>query len=159
MVDPGQTSPQQLAALESAAKLRGVDISVHRAGTRDEIAPAIDAAKASGAAALNVLATPLFFANSPILIERTIATSFPAMFQWPDMAERGGLIAYGPSLERIFREISARQIAKVLRGAKIADVPIELPTKFDLVINLKTAKALGLKVSETFLLRADKLIE
>jgi putative ABC transport system substrate-binding protein len=75
------------------------------------------------------------------------------------MAEEGGLVAYGPRITDIFRELMTRQVVKVLRGARPADLPIEQPTKFDLVINVKTAKALGLAVPRPVLLRADQLIE
>jgi putative ABC transport system substrate-binding protein len=81
------------------------------------------------------------------------------MYQWPEMAEEGGLVAYGPRITDIFRELMTRQVVKVLRGARPADLPIEQPTKFDLVINVKTAKALGLAVPRPVLLRADQLIE
>ena len=81
------------------------------------------------------------------------------MYQFPAMAEEGGLIAYGTNIVRVWREIVPRQAAALLRGAKVADVPVEQPSKFDLVINLKTAKALGLSIPESFLLRADEVIE
>jgi putative ABC transport system substrate-binding protein len=69
------------------------------------------------------------------------------------------LLAYGPRLAQIYRDIMARQVVKILRGAKPEDIPVELPTKFELVVNLKTAKALGLSIPEAFLLRADEVIE
>jgi putative ABC transport system substrate-binding protein len=81
------------------------------------------------------------------------------MYQFPQMAEEGGLIAYGTNIVQVWREIVPRQAAALLRGAKVADVPVEQPSKFDLVINLKTAKALGLSIPESFLLRADTVIE
>ena len=71
--------------------------------------------------------------------------ALPAIYQWPETADEGGLIGYGPRLIQIYREIIARQLVKLLRGAKPADIPVEQPTKFELVINLKTAKALGLR--------------
>ena len=83
----------------------------------------------------------------------------PAIWQFPTEAEEGGFIGYGTRLEPIFRDILARQLIKLLRGVKPAEIPIEQPTKFELVVNLKTAKALGLTIPETFLQRADKVIE
>jgi putative ABC transport system substrate-binding protein len=74
-------------------------------------------------------------------------------------AEEGGLLAYGPSILQIFRELIAQQLVKLLRGIKPADIPIEQPTKFELVINLKTAKAMGVTVPATLVARADKVIE
>jgi len=80
------------------------------------------------------------------------------MYQWPETAEEGGLIAYGPRFVSVFRQY-ALQVMKVLKGAKPADIPVEQPTKFELVINLKTAKAIGLEVSPALLNRADQVIE
>ena len=91
-------------------------------------------------------------------MDRAAVLRLPAMYQWPEMAEEGGLVAYGPRIREIGLEL-ARQIGKVFRGTKIADIPVEQPTKFELVINLKTAKALGLTLPESFLVRADEVIE
>ena len=125
----------------------------------DEIAPAIDAAKSSGAAALNVLSGTLLFNNRAIILPRVAALGLPTIWQWPSVAEEGGLIAYGPHLEQIFPDILARQLVKLLRGAKPADIPVEQPDKFELVINVKTANALGVTVPATLVARADKVIE
>lgn len=107
----------------------------------EEISGAIDAATAADAAALNVLASPIFFSNRQIIIRRVAALHLPAVYQWPETAEEGGLLACGPRLVQIFRELVAVQLVKLLRGAKPTDLPIEQPTKFELIINLKTAKA------------------
>ena len=115
-------------------------------------------AQAAGAQALQVLATPLFFANQKLIIERTAALKLPAIYQWPELAEAGGLAGYGPRLTEVFRQ-RARQLAKILRGAKPADIPVEQPDKFELVINLRTAKAIGLEVPPALLDLADKVIE
>ena len=125
----------------------------------DEIAPAINAAKSSGAAALNVLSGTLLFNNRAIILPRVAALGLPTIWQWPSVAEEGGLIAYGPHLEQIFPDILARQLVKLLRGAKPADIPVEQPDKFELVINVKTANALGVTVPATLVARADKVIE
>ena len=118
----------------------------------------MDKAKAWGATALNVLSAPLFSINRRIVIERAAALGLPAIYEWPEMAEEGGLIAYGPRLTPIYRQV-ARVVVKVLRGAKPEDLAVEQPTNFELVINLTTAKALGLTIPESFLVRADKVIE
>jgi putative ABC transport system substrate-binding protein len=123
-------------------------VSIHRIARGEEIAAAIDMAQASGATALNVLASPLLYANRRLIIDRTAALRLPAIYQWPKMAEEGGFAAYGP-----------RQLVQLFRGTNVADIPIEQPTKFELVINLKTAKALGLTIAESFLVNADKVIE
>jgi putative ABC transport system substrate-binding protein len=159
LADLNVTTPRQLQALQEAALARGVELSVNRITSPGEIAPAIDAAKSSGAAALNVLASPLLFAHRRVITERAAALLLPAVYQWPEIAEEGGLVAYGPRLFRIFRERLARQLVKLLRGAKPADMPVEQPTNFELVINSKTAQALGHVVPAQLVLRADKVIE
>jgi putative tryptophan/tyrosine transport system substrate-binding protein len=80
-------------------------------------------------------------------------------YQWPETAEEGGFAAYGPRLMDLFRDLLPRKLAQLLRGTKVADIPVEQPTKFELVINLKTANALGIAVPPAFLGRADKVIE
>jgi putative tryptophan/tyrosine transport system substrate-binding protein len=82
----------------------------------------------------------------------------PAIYQWPEMAEEGGLAGYGPRFPEIWRQ-RARLVIKVLRGAKPADIPVEQPTRFELVINLRAAKAIGHEVPAGLALRADKVIE
>ena len=157
--DIGTNSPQQLQALQDAAHARGIDLSIHQVAKAEEIAPAIDAAKASNAAALNILASPLLFANRKIIIERAEALRLPAIYQWPEVAEEGGFIGYGPRLVRLYRDLLARQFIKILHGAKPADLPVEQPTNFELVVNLRTAKAIGHEVPAGLVLRADKVIE
>ena len=81
------------------------------------------------------------------------------MYQWPEIAEEGGFAGYGPRIISLWRELMTRQVVKILRGAKPADLPVEQPTKFELVFNLKTAKALGLTFPLSLLGRADEVIE
>jgi putative ABC transport system substrate-binding protein len=157
--DADTTPPRQIEALQEAARARGVDLSIHWATRPEEIVPAIDALKSSGAAALNVLASPLLFANQRLIIDRVAALRLPAIYQWPEMAEQGGLIAYGPRIVQIYRELIARQLVKLLRGTKPGDLPIEQPTKFELVINTAVAKAIGFNVPSLLVLHADKVIE
>ena len=143
---------------EDAARARGLKPAVVTATKQEDIEPAMDKAKELGATALNVLAAPLFSINRRVLIERAAALRLPAIYEWPEMAEDGGLIAYGPRLPLVYRQ-AAGLVARVFRVDKPQDLPAELPVKFDLVVNLKTAKALGLTIPETFLLRADELVE
>ena len=158
LTDPTFMPPAQLSALQNATRARGVDVAVFTAEAPEQIAPAMDKAKAWGANALNVLSAPLFSIHRRIVIERAAALGLPAIYIWPEMAEEDGLIGYGPRLTPIYRQL-ARLIVKVLRGVKPEDIPVEEPAKFDLVVNLKTAKALGLTIPESFLTRADKVIE
>jgi len=114
---------------------------------------------ASGAAALNVLASPMLDGSVPLIMERVAAPRLPAIYQWPGWAELyGGFIGYGPPNDHL-ADLTARFAASLLRGTMPADLPVEQPTKFELVINLKTAKAMGVTVPEALLARADKVIE
>ena len=92
------------------------------------------------------------------IFERTAALGLPAVYQWPEMAEAGGFAAYGTRFIEIFRQ-RARMVSKVLKGAKPTEVPVEQPTKFELVINLRSAKSIGHEIPAGLVLRADKLIE
>jgi len=159
LTDPNTTAPGQLQALQEAARTHGVDLDIRTAATPEEIKPAIDAAKASGAAGLNVLASPVLFVNRRLIFERAAALHLPAIYQWPEMAREGGLAGYGPSIVQLFRDVVSRQLVKLLEGAKPADLPVEQPTRFELVINLNTAKELGLTIPQTVLLLADEVIE
>jgi putative ABC transport system substrate-binding protein len=141
LADTNVSRPSQLQALEYAAQARGVELSVLRLTRPEEITPALDAAKASGAEALNVLASALFFNNRTIILDRVAALSLPAMYQWPEWAEEGGLIGYGPRVVQLFRDVLSRQLAALLRGAKPADIPVEQPTRFELVINLRAGQS------------------
>jgi putative ABC transport system substrate-binding protein len=159
LVDTNTKAPSQLRALEEAARARGVELSIHQVARREEIGSAIDAAKAADARALNVLASPLLFNSRAFIFDRVTALRLPAVYQWPEMAEQGGLIGYGPLIVQLYRDIMSRQLAKLLRGVKPADLPVEQPTRFELVINLRAAKQIGHDVPAPLVLRADKVIE
>jgi putative tryptophan/tyrosine transport system substrate-binding protein len=145
--------------LQEAARTRNVELSINRVAKVDEIVAAIDAAHTVGATALNVFASPMFFINRQIIMDRVAALRLPTMYGSPEIAEQGGFAAYGPRLAQLFGEVLARQLAQLFRGTKVADIPVEQPTKFELWINLKTAKAMGVTVPEALLVRADKVIE
>jgi len=98
-------------------------------------------------------------ANSQTIIRRVAELRLPAIYQWPEMVEGGGLLAYGPRLVQIWRQQISRQLVKLLQGIKPADIPVEQPSNFELVINLKTAQLLNLSVPSLLLNRADKVIE
>jgi putative ABC transport system substrate-binding protein len=92
-------------------------------------------------------------------MERVTALGLPAMFFFPEEAEEGAFAAYGPRDNQLFIEVMLEQIVKIFHGTKVADIPVEQPTKFELVINLKTAKAMGVTVPHALLVRADSVIE
>jgi putative tryptophan/tyrosine transport system substrate-binding protein len=158
LADTNATADAKFYALQEAARARNIELSIQRIARGEEIAAAIDMAQASGATALNVLASPMLFANSQLIMDRVSMLRLPAIYQWPEIAERGGFTAYGPRITEI-PEITIRQTAMLFRGAKVADIPVEQPTKFELVINLDTAKTLGVAVPAPLLARADKVIE
>jgi putative ABC transport system substrate-binding protein len=159
LADANTTAPRELQALQDAAQGRGIELSIHRIAKPEEISGAMDASLAAGAQGFNVLASPLLFARRRFILERAAALDLPAIYQWPETAEEGGLAAYGPRIIQLYRDVFARQLVKLLQGVKPADLPVEQPTTFDLVINLKTAKALGLTIPPSVLARADEVIE
>jgi len=136
----------------------GKELSVVKAVKTEDILPAINAASAAGAGALNVLASPMLYLNRRIIIDRAAELRLPAIYQWPETAEEGGLLGYGPRFVGVFRQ-RARMVAKILMGAKPADLPVEQPTTFELVVNLMTARAIGHEPPPNLVLRADKVIE
>src|SRR6516165_295176 len=159
LADVNSSTPQRLQTLEEITRARGAELLIYRVAKSEEIASAVDAAKNTGAVALNVLASALLHNNRQIILPRTAALALPAIYQWPTLAAEGALIGYGPRLERIYGEIISRQLVKLLRGVVPADIPVEQPTKFELAVNLKTAKTLGLTIPQSLLATADEVIE
>ena len=159
LTDVNYTKFAKLDALQEAARARNIEFSVHRVTKGEEIAAAIDSAQASGAKALNILASPLLYAHRHLIMERTAAAHLPTIYDFPESAEEGGFAAYGPRLGQLYTEIMPQQIVKLFRGSKVADIAVEQATKFEPVINLKTARALGVTVPPALLVRADKVIE
>ena len=159
LADSNRTLGSRLQVLQDAAHAHSVELSVHQVTRPEEILAAIDAAKASGAAALNVLASPVLYSSRQVIMQRVATLRLPTIYQFPEQAEEGGFVGYGARIVKVFRDLMARQLVQLLRGVKPADIPIEQPTKFELVINLKTADALGITVPATLVARADKVIE
>jgi putative tryptophan/tyrosine transport system substrate-binding protein len=159
LADSNTTTSSQLQMLQDAARARNIELSIHRVASPKDIPAAIDAAKALNADALNALSSPMMYGTRKVIMQRVAELRLPAMYQFPEEAEEGGFAAYGPRLVKIYGELVAWQLVKLLQGAKPADLPVVQPTKFELVLNLKAAKALGLSLPESFLLRADKVIE
>jgi putative tryptophan/tyrosine transport system substrate-binding protein len=126
LADTRTTGPQRLQALADAARSRGVFLLIHRVEKGEEIGPAIDMAKAEAAAALNVLASPLLHAYRHVIIRKTAALHIPDMYQWPETANEGGLLGYGPRLAEIHRQL-ARQIVgrsgRVVRSERVRVFP------------------------------------
>ena len=159
LVDTNATQDSRLPAMQAEARARNVELLLLKIAKADEIAAAIEAAKASHAAALNVLASPVWYANRVEIIQRAASASLPSIYQFADIAGEGGFAAYGPTIASVFGDTLGRQLIKLLRGARPSDLPVEQPARFDLVINLRVAKALGLDLPPTLLARADEVIE
>ena len=104
------------------------------------------------------MATPLLFNNRRIILEGVAKLRLPAIYQWPETAEEGGFAAYGPRFTQVYRQV-ARLMTKIFNGAKPADIPVEQPTRFELVVNLRTARSIGREIPATLVLRSDKVIE
>ena len=146
-----------MSQVEEASRTLGIEIvksDIHRS---EDIAPAIEALKGH-ADALYVQSDPLMNTNRTRISILALGARLPTLSGIRDSVEAGGLMSYGPNFPDLFRR-AAEYVDKILRGAKPGDLPVEQPTKFDLVINLTTAKALGLTISESLLLRADEVIE
>lgn len=126
--------------------------------TSGRLPAAFSTASQNGAGAIVILSSPLIAPNVQMLAELAIRHRLPAITLFPDFARTGGLLAYGPNLLGMYRHIGVFA-GKVLRGAKPAELPIERPTKFELVLNLRTAQALGITIPVSLLLRADEVIE
>jgi putative ABC transport system substrate-binding protein len=148
---------QEMGEVQAAARTLGLNVATFEIRRAEDIAPAFDALKDR--------ADPLYICNDPLVNTNRIRINtlantarLPTMFGFRELVEAGGLMSYGPNFPDLFRR-AADFVDKILRGAKPADLPVEQPTKFDLVINLTTAKALGLEIPPTLLARADEVIE
>jgi putative ABC transport system substrate-binding protein len=154
-------NPQQVPLLQiaqQAARTLRTDLLSVEASTSDEIDDAFATMAREHAQALIVTGDPVFFLERPRIVGYTASHKLPAIFQWREFAAIGGLMSYGPDQIDLFRR-AATYVDKILKGAKPADLPVEQPTKFQLVVNLKTAQALGLTIPTVILAGADEGIE
>jgi ABC-type uncharacterized transport system substrate-binding protein len=149
----------QLKVSDAAARSLGVRLQALKVQRSDDLRPAFADAQKDRAEALVVLSSPFFFAHRTRLVELAAKYRLPTIYNQREfVVGSGGLMSYGPNLRDQFRRAAA-YVDKILKGAKPADLPVEQPTKFELVINLKTAKALGLTIPPSVLGRADQVIE
>jgi putative ABC transport system substrate-binding protein len=160
LVNPASpvTGAQQLAPIREAAGKLGMDIMVGEAQSPDSISAAIDRLAAGGVSGLMGIGDAVLFRNRQLIADRAVERRLPGIYAEREFAEAGGLMAYGPNVPDNFRR-AAGYVTRILRGEQAAELPIEQPVKFQLVINLKTAKALGIAVPPTLLARADEVIE
>jgi putative tryptophan/tyrosine transport system substrate-binding protein len=153
----GPGAALEMAEVTAAARTLGIEPVAFEIRQAEDIAVAFDSFKGR-TEALYISTDPLVFTNRIRINTLAQSTRLPTMYSQREYVEAGGLVSYGANIPDLFRR-SAEYVDKILRGAKPADLPVEQPTKFDLVINLTTAKALGLTIPQTFLSRADKVIE
>jgi putative ABC transport system substrate-binding protein len=162
LAPPQRTYPGQQAqfapALRSAARALRIELDFHWYGNQDELMAAFPALATARTSAFLLEPTFQTFANRGRIAELAIQHRLPGVFTLREYAQAGGLMSYGPDFPTILRQL-AQQVDRILRGAKPGDLPMEQPSRFDLVLNLKTAKALGLTFPQALLLRAEALIE
>jgi putative ABC transport system substrate-binding protein len=145
---------------ETQLPARQLGVQLHSLEVRspNDLDQAFEDATRARTGALFVIQDPVIVTNLRRIADLAAKRGLPSIFQWPEFADAGGLAAYGPDRADLFRR-AATYVDKILKGAKPVDLPVELPTKFELVINLKTAKALGLTIPQSVLLQADKVIQ
>ena len=147
-----------ISNVKAAARSLGVELQLLEARDPDEFDGAFAAMVKEGVGAILVLSDPMFGFHAAQLANLAAKNQLPSMHGVRQMVDPGGLIHYGPDLPDLFRR-AATYVDKILKGAKPADLPVQQPSKFELVINMKTAKALGLTIPQSLLLRADEVIQ
>ena len=148
----------EMKEMQTAAQAMGLQLHPAEISTEDELENAFAAMNRAAAQALIVLTDPILFSQRKRTVDLAGKYKLPAVYFFQGFVEEGGLMSYGPSDTDLFRR-AAGYVDRILKGAKPSELPVEQPTKFDLYINLSTAKALGVTIPETFLARADKVIE
>jgi putative ABC transport system substrate-binding protein len=159
LTNPNNSSVEdRLRELSLAARSLGLQLHVGRASTDPEIDAALESVVKAGAQALLSTADPFFSSRRDKLVALAAKYSIPAMWEWPDFVEVGGLMSYGTSIVDNYRQVGV-YTGRILKGEKPSELPVIRPTKLELAINVKTAKALGIEIPSTLLARADQVIE
>jgi ABC-type uncharacterized transport system substrate-binding protein len=135
-----------------------LELAIFTARNVDEVGPALDGIATANVGAVNVLASPMLNGARRIIIDRLQNNRLPSIYEWPECADDAGLLGYGAPITSPYRRVAVL-VDKILRGAHPADLPIDQPTKFELGVNLRTANAIGLTITPSLLLRADRVIE
>jgi putative tryptophan/tyrosine transport system substrate-binding protein len=159
LVNPNNPNAERMMReMQEAVRAKGAEFPILKAGTESEIDAAFATLVRLHAGALVVGADVFFSSRIEQLAALASNHAIPAIYEWREFVVAGGLISYGASLAGVYRQ-DGIVVGRVLKGAKPADLPVEQPTKFELVVNLKTAKGLGLTVPQSILARADEVIE
>jgi putative ABC transport system substrate-binding protein len=156
--DPATSGEERTKKIDQTARHLGIEIQTIDVHGPDELESAFNVLRAGRAEGVNIVSSALFTGLRRRLGELSLTARIPAICQWRNMVESGCLASYGIVTEELY-SLSAGQVAKLLKGAKPADLPVQQPTKFELIISLKSAKALGVTIPSSFLLRADEVIE
>jgi putative ABC transport system substrate-binding protein len=144
--------------MQESGKKVGIDLQSYPVRSRDEFATALDFLETDGTQALLNTGDTLLSLEAPALVARAAKMRIPAVYESRYFVDVGGLMSYGPNFPQMHRR-AADYVDKILRGAKPADLPIEEPTRFELVINRKTAAAMGLAIPPEILMRADHIVD
>jgi putative ABC transport system substrate-binding protein len=147
-----------LDKVEAAAAKLGLRLTAVDVKTREQVEPALATLAAARVEAIQFLASPVLNGLRRVFVERVAGLRLPAMYEWPETVEEGGLASYAPRISLCYRHLAVL-VAKVLKGARPADLPIEQPTVFTLALNTGTAKAIGLQIPPDLLLRADLVVD
>ena len=159
LINPSHAGAEnQLEQVQTAARSLGLQVHVRRPGNDRDLEAAVESLVQAGAGALMAGADPFFSGQRDGLIALAAKHRLPAMWEWPDFVEGGGLMSYGTSIVDNYRQVGA-YTGRILKGEAPADLPVVQPVKFVLAINLKTAKTLGLEVPPTLIARADDVVE
>jgi putative tryptophan/tyrosine transport system substrate-binding protein len=155
--DPTSGAAQLTASGKAAHEL---NLSLHILNVTDagQLARAFEETKKGNSEGLNVFSSPFLASLSKEIIGFAAQYRLPTIYQWREHAEAGGLVSYGPSLTAMFRQ-AAIMVSRILKGASAAEMPVEQPTRFELVVNATTTKSLGLMMPRELLLRADDVID
>jgi putative ABC transport system substrate-binding protein len=157
LTNPGATAPQ-LKEVEAAARTRGLRVQLFGVGAPSDFDTVFARIGTARTAGVVVLSDPIFIDQRSRIAELAGKNRVPTVFSRSENVDAGGLMSYGPSLIGQFRQ-AVTYVDKIFKGAKAGDLPVEQPTKLELSVNLKTAKALGLSIPQSILVRADRVIE
>ena len=158
LVNPGTTTNRSIQEVQDAAAVKRLQLRVLKAGTDIELETAFCSVVELQVRGIVVGTDPFYNSRREQIVALAARYAVPAIYEWREFATAGGLISYGSSLTGSYRQAGS-YVGRILKGAKPADLPVEQPTRFELVVNLNTAKALGLTIPPSILARADEVIE